>query len=61
MALAARRRRNAVILDLSLPHVDEVEVVAELRHRYRAPIIVLPAGPARATRSARSTPAPTTT
>ncbi len=41
MALAARRPPDAVILDLSLPDVDGVEVITELRHRYRAPIIVL--------------------
>ena len=41
MALAARRPPDAVILDLSLPDVNAVEVIAELRHRYRAPIIVL--------------------
>ena len=47
MALAARRPPDAVILDLSLPDVDGVEVITELRHRYRAPIIVL-SGRARA-------------
>ena len=41
MALAARRPPDAVILDLSLPDANGVEVIAELRHRYRAPIIVL--------------------
>jgi two-component system, OmpR family, KDP operon response regulator KdpE len=41
MAPAARRPPDAVILDLSLPDVNGVEVIAELRHRYRAPIIVL--------------------
>jgi two-component system, OmpR family, KDP operon response regulator KdpE len=41
VALAARRPPDAVILDLSLPDVNGVEVIAELRHRYRAPIIVL--------------------
>ena len=41
MALAARRPPDAVILDLSLPDVNGVEVIAELRHRYQAPIIVL--------------------
>ena len=41
MALAARRPPDAVILDLSLPDVNGVEVITELRHRYRAPIIVL--------------------
>jgi two-component system, OmpR family, KDP operon response regulator KdpE len=41
MALAASRPPDAVILDLSLPDVNGVEVITELRHRYRAPIIVL--------------------
>ena len=41
MALAARRPPDAVILDLSLPDVNGVEVITELRHRYEAPIIVL--------------------
>src|SRR5580693_4586331 len=41
MALAARRPPDAVILDLSLPDVNGVEVITELRRRYQAPIIVL--------------------
>jgi two-component system KDP operon response regulator KdpE len=41
MALAACRPPDAVILDLSLPDVNGVEVISELRQRYRAPIIVL--------------------
>jgi two-component system, OmpR family, KDP operon response regulator KdpE len=41
MALVAGRPPDAVILDLSLPDVNGVEVITELRHRYRAPIIVL--------------------
>jgi two-component system, OmpR family, KDP operon response regulator KdpE len=41
MALAAGRPPDAVILDLSLPDVNGVEVISELRRRYRAPIIVL--------------------
>jgi two-component system KDP operon response regulator KdpE len=41
MALAARRPPDAVILDLSLPDANGVEVITELRHRYGAPIIVL--------------------
>jgi DNA-binding response OmpR family regulator len=61
MALAARRPPDAVILDLSLPDVTGVEVITELRHRYRRRSSCCPAGPGPATRSARSTPAPTTT
>jgi two-component system KDP operon response regulator KdpE len=41
MALAASRPPDAVILDLSLPDINGVEVITELRHRCRAPIIVL--------------------
>jgi two-component system, OmpR family, KDP operon response regulator KdpE len=41
IALAATRAPDAVILDLSLPDVDGIEVIGELRHRYRVPIIVL--------------------
>ena len=41
IALAATRPPDAVILDLSLPDVDGIEVIGELRHRYRVPIIVL--------------------
>jgi two-component system, OmpR family, KDP operon response regulator KdpE len=41
LALAACRPPDAVILDLSLPDVDGIEVIAELRRRYRVPIIVL--------------------
>jgi two-component system KDP operon response regulator KdpE len=47
MALAAGRPPDAVIVDLGLPDVDGVEIIGQLRHRYRAPIIVL---------SARSSP-----
>ncbi len=61
MALAASRPPHAVILDLSLPDVDGIKVIGELRHRYRMPIIVLSGQAGTATRSARSTPAPTTT
>ena len=41
IALAAARLPDAVILDLSLPDVDGIEVIGELRHKYRVPIIVL--------------------
>jgi two-component system, OmpR family, KDP operon response regulator KdpE len=41
LALAASRPPDAVILDLSLPDVDGIEVIVELRRRYRVPIIVL--------------------
>ena len=41
LALAASHRPDAVILDLSLPDVDGIEVIGELRRRYRVPIIVL--------------------
>ncbi len=41
MALAAGRPPDTVILDLSLPDLNGVEVISELRHRYRAPIILL--------------------
>jgi two-component system, OmpR family, KDP operon response regulator KdpE len=50
LALAASRPPDAVILDLSLPDADGaegidgadgIEVIAELRRRYRVPIIVL--------------------
>jgi two-component system KDP operon response regulator KdpE len=61
MALATRRPPDAVILDLSLPDVNGIDVITELRHRYRAPIIVLSGLAGGVTRSARSTPAPTTT
>ena len=47
MALAASQPPDAVICDLSLPDVDGIKVIGQLRHRYRAPIIVL---------SARSSP-----
>ena len=47
LALAASQPPDAVILDLSLPDVDGIKVIGQLRHRYRAPIIVL---------SARSSP-----
>jgi two-component system KDP operon response regulator KdpE len=43
MALAASQPPDAVIFDLSLPDASGVEVITQLRHRYRAPIIVLSA------------------
>jgi two-component system, OmpR family, KDP operon response regulator KdpE len=43
MALAASQPPDAVIFDLSLPDVDGIQVIGQLRHRYRAPIIVLSA------------------
>jgi two-component system KDP operon response regulator KdpE len=43
MALAASQPPDAVIFDLSLPDVDGIKVIGQLRHRYRAPIIVLSA------------------
>jgi two-component system, OmpR family, KDP operon response regulator KdpE len=47
MALAATQPPDAVIFDLSLPDADGLQVIGQLRDRYRAPIIVL---------SARSSP-----
>ena len=41
LAMAARRPPDAVILDLGLPDVDGIEVIRELRHWSRAPVIVL--------------------
>ena len=43
MALAASQPPDAVILDLSLPDVDGIKAIGQLRHRYRASIIVLSA------------------
>jgi two-component system KDP operon response regulator KdpE len=47
MALAATQPPDAVIFDLRLPDADGLQVIGQLRDRYRAPIIVL---------SARSSP-----
>jgi len=41
LAVAARHPPDAVILDLGLPDVDGIEVIRELRHWSRAPVIVL--------------------
>jgi len=41
LAMAARHPPDAVILDLGLPDVDGIEVIRELRHWSRAPVIVL--------------------
>ena len=46
MALAASQPPDAVIFDLSLPDVDGMKVIGQLRHRYRAPIIVHGSGSA---------------
>ena len=44
MALAAGRPPDAVILDLSLPDVEGIEVIGELRRRSQAPIIIVLSG-----------------
>jgi two-component system, OmpR family, KDP operon response regulator KdpE len=41
LALAASRLPDAIILDLSLPDANGIEVIIELRRRHRVPIIVL--------------------
>jgi two-component system, OmpR family, KDP operon response regulator KdpE len=41
LALAASGLPDAIILDLSLPDANGIEVIVELRSRYRVPIIVL--------------------
>jgi two-component system KDP operon response regulator KdpE len=41
LALAASRLPDAIILDLSLPDTNGIEVIVELRRRCRVPIIVL--------------------
>ena len=41
LAVAARHPPDAVILDLGLPDMDGIEVIQELRHWSRAPVIVL--------------------
>jgi two-component system, OmpR family, KDP operon response regulator KdpE len=41
LALAASRPPDTVILDLGLPDIDGIEVIAELRRTCQAPIIVL--------------------
>ena len=61
-AEAAAARPDLVVLDLGLPDMDGVEVIQGLRGWTSVPIIVLSGRTSGgATRSTRSTPAPTTT
>jgi two-component system KDP operon response regulator KdpE len=41
LALAASQLPDAIILDITLPDANGIEVIVELRRRYRVPIIVL--------------------
>ena len=59
--LAARHPPDLVVLDLGLPDMDGVEVIAGLRGWTTVPILVLSGRADAPTRSRRSTRAPTTT
>ena len=61
IALARHEKPNAVLLDLMLPDVNGYNVCEEIRrHDPFVPIIMLTARSQEPTRSAASTPAPTT-